>query len=169
MPRKKNKISAEVKKSKFVKAFIENGGNATQAYLSAVPVAYNTAGSNGRLYLQKEDIQQAIIEACQNNGIDYDYLLKTRKLFVDAGASELAKQMSDESGLYRPRISSSDTAKHLDGINRVLDRVGGEGLTNDSSRGQKHLHLHLETKTPGEILQKRQELNDYFTDILTTD
>jgi len=166
MPVKKNRTTPLVKRKKFARAIVRNGGNITQSYMETVPVKYNTARVNGSLFAKRPDVQRAILEACEEAGVDYRYLLKTRKKFVDAGVSELEKQLDDKSGLYRPKVSSADTSKHLQGMEKTLERVGSDGLTNDSTRGNKHLHLHLNDKTPGEILQKRQELSQFFTDII---
>lgn len=169
MPRKNKKtkrIEDKVIASKFAKAYVKNGGNATQAVLETKPISYDSARATGTRLLKREDVQREIQQALEDVEIDYKYILNTRKEVVSKGLDQLRGKRKEGESF----VSPSDISKHLQGIEGVMDKLGNQGVSNrSSSSSAQHLHLHLEEKTPKEILTKRHELGNWFNGILDQD
>jgi hypothetical protein len=155
------KHTSQVQVAKFARAFVKNGGNATQAALETKPVKYNSARQLGHHLLKREDVKQAIIQALADTGIDYKYVLSAHKQFIDKGL----KQLNGKRTETEPFISPSDTNKHLQGVFNVMRVLEGDGKTPDSNASQ-HVHLHLENATVKEVIHKRNELSGWFNGIL---
>jgi hypothetical protein len=77
------KIKRTVTEKKFIKAYIENGGNATEAYLSVNPkTKRETAGEMGYRLLKKVEISDD--EIMETLGINDAYLMQKIKEGVEA-------------------------------------------------------------------------------------
>lgn len=149
---------------KFAQAYVENDGNGTQAVLTIKDMSAKVASVTSSRLLKREDVQLEIQKALEANGIGYDYVLKTRKKYVDTGVHQLEHGVNrDEDDVI---VTPSDVSKHLQGIENVLEKVGVRG---NSTSSNNHLHLHLEGKTHQEILSKRHETAEWFNDILSSD
>lgn len=144
---------------KFAKAYIENGGNATQAALAAKPLGYMSAAQTGMRLLKREDVQLEIQKALNKYEIDYGYLLSTRREVIETGLRQLRGKKKDN----EPFVSPSDVDRHLRGIEGIYDKIGTGGESNTSNH--LHQHLHLEANSPKELLTKRHELGSWFNDI----
>jgi hypothetical protein len=165
MPSAKRKMKQKVIITKFADSFVKNGGNATQAIMEARPdLTYNSARTTGARILKYDDVQLAIQQALEKNNIDYDYILNARKQFVDVGLKQLNGQKEEK----EPFVSPNDVSRHLQGIENIVERIGERG-GRDGNGASQHLHLHLENKTPKEILTKRHELNSWFDNVLDND
>jgi len=151
-------ITHETKKKKFVKAFLENGGNATQAALAMQPLTYDSARQAGSAMLKRPDVVEAIRSALEDLKIDYHYVLSARRSFVDRGLAQLHGYKTDT----EPFVSPSDTHKHLQGIETILERIEGRKETSSNL----HLHLDLSNLSHKELLQKHTEASRWFSSII---
>lgn len=160
MPGKYKRL-IEVKK--FSNAFIENGGNATQAAHKMRKYTTESARDAGSKMLKRVDVQEEIKRALEITGIDYEYVLGSRKKFIEAGI----RQLDGRKGKKESIVTSKDTHSHLLGVESVLSRLGGND--NNNNKNTQHLHLHLEEKNQKELLTKRQELAGWFSNIIDGD
>lgn len=70
MPIQKDKKGLTIKQKKFVKAYIDNDGNGTQAALATYDTTdYDTANQIAIENLQRPTVKQAIEDALNNHGI----------------------------------------------------------------------------------------------------
>jgi len=121
MSKKDRKLS--LKQKQFVKAYIENGGNATKAALETYNVKnYNTAHAIASENLQKPTIKQALGEVSERGGITNDYIFEKLKTAAEAGL-----------GI---------NAKNSDSLNALALMVKINGL----QPPQKTAHLRIEMK-----------------------
>lgn len=151
----------DVQKTKFVNEYVKNGGNATQAMIkTGRKITYDSAKQLGHALVNRDDVQLEIRKALVDSGVDYNFVVKTRKEFIESGV----RQLRGEKYKNEPVITSKDTNSHLLGIENILAKSWDSGSIN--KQNNKHLHLHLEEKDQKELLTKRQELNNWFTDII---
>jgi hypothetical protein len=148
-----------IEAKKFAKAYIKNGGVAAHAALEIKPYAATSARTVGIRMLKREDVQKAIAEAMEQEGISFGYLLNARKQFVDAGLKQLNGQKREN----EPLVSPKDVHSHLLGLEAISKRLEEAGGENNSSRS---VHLHLDSKSVPEVLAKRNEVSSWFTSIL---
>jgi hypothetical protein len=151
-----------IERKKFVKAFIEHGGNATRAAQEVRPVKYESARTLGMRLMRREDIKREIAEALEEHGISMGYVLNVRRKFVDVGV----RQLEGKKGANEPWVSPKDVNSHLQGIEGIMKRLEEDGGKNPSHVG---LHLHLDSKSVPEVIAKRNELSSWFNEILDGD
>lgn len=152
-----DKTSKKILTKKFVKSYLENGGNATQAILATKPMKYDSAKALGFRWVKRPEVQRMIAEALEKEEIDYQYMLSARKRVVEAGLNQLDGIKRDN----EPFVSPSDINQHLRGIHEIIRDLGTEG----ESGTNNHLHLHLENNTPKELLTRRHEIGNWFNGI----
>ncbi len=131
----KNKISAKGERIKvFIRAFLENGGNATRAYMVAFPNAtYNTARTESSKLLAKPNI----IEKLQS---EYELLWKQKDLDFEKskvyksvqllGKSNIADIVNIEDGTLTVRDMDEIPPEALETIQSIkftkkLNKMGG--------------------------------------------
>lgn len=163
MKARKHIVGNKVEEKKFVDAYVANGGNATEAIIATgKKIKRASSARRGSDLLKRKDIQLQIQDALEATGIDYKYVLDARKEVVQQGRNHLKGKRKDRELLVTPK----DIHSHLMGIETVLGRIGESGLNTNKSQ---HLHLHLEEKSQKELLEKRQELSSWFTDVIEGD
>lgn len=166
-----SKLSKEVEVKKFAKAFIENGGNATQAAMEVRGLKYDSARTVGMRLSRREDIKAEIRRALQEQKIDMNWLLAQRKKIITKGQEQLDNGYipikTDSNGQpigENVKITPSDVHQHLQGIEKMIGMLGQDEVNTDSNTS--HYHLHLENKTVKEVLQERKKHSDWFTQII---
>lgn len=166
----KTRVTTKVKK--FAKSYIKHGGNATQAAMEIQPYTYDSARQVGSKMMKRQDVQEAIREALEENEITIGWLMSQRKKLIQKGIEQVDngfdQYQRDEKGnpiKKNVEISPKDIHSHLQGIEKMIEVLGGNN-SSDNSNASKHLHLHLEQKTMREIVDKRNELNSWFSGIL---
>lgn len=147
-----------IENKKFVKAYLEHGGNATQAALQMKPYTYHSARQKGTQMLRRPEVLEAIREALEDLHIDYRYVLKSRKGFVDTAVRQLQGMKNDK----EPFVSPSDAHKHLQGIETILERTECRDFTSSNL----HVHIDLSNLSHKELLQKHQEASQWFSSII---
>lgn len=89
-----------LKQKQFVKAYIENGGNATKAALEVYNAKnYNTAHAIASENLQKVTIKQVLGEVSESVGITNEYIFENLRKVTEAGIGIKAKNSDSLNGL----------------------------------------------------------------------
>lgn len=166
-----NKTKKNVQIKKFVKNYVENGGNGTQAMLATRPMNAVSAARAASRWLQRGEVRQAIAEALEKQNIDPDWIMSKRKQIINKGLEQLESgyvpYIKDEAGntvAQTVQVTPGDVHKHLDGIESLMMAVGGIDKSDNSSN--KHLHLHLNAENVGEIIAQRNQSKSFFDEIL---
>lgn len=157
----KHKDKRRIEAKKFAHAFIKHAGNATKAAQDMKELTYDSARTVGMRTLRRADVQEEIRRALEKTDINLEYVLDARKQFVDAGL----RQLKGEKGEKESKVSSKDVHNHLQGIEQTISRLDKKDSAKPGG-GNSHVHLHLESQSIPEIIQKRNELGSWFTGIL---
>ena len=122
-----------IKQKQFVKRYIENGGNGTQAAMDVYNAKnYNTAHAIAVDNLQKPTIRREIEQAMEAKGLTNEYISELLKEATVAGLGQKA--------------TNSDTLRGLELMLRVKDAF--------PSKVQKTAHLRIDYKQEKEELMK---------------
>lgn len=119
-----------VKQTKFVKAYVENGGNGTQAALSAYDTNdYDTANQIAVENLQKPTVKAAIEAALEKHGITIE---KATKPIADGLTA--STDFYDKNGAlvskpdHSTRLKASGMALKLMGADQKQDQTQGNTI-----------------------------------------
>ena len=163
MKARKHIAGNKIEERKFARAIVSNGGNATQAVLdTGKKIKRASARTRGKDLLKRESVREEIEKALKDSGVSFKYVLDARKEVVEQGKRHLDGRRRDKELLVTPK----DMHSHLQGIESIMLRTADKGNLSNKS---KHLHLHLEEKSQKELLEKRQELSSWFTDVIEGD
>lgn len=154
----KNRWGEAVVRKKFIKEFINNGGNLTQATLATYPMKYDSASVRGVQLMKRQDYQEELMKALTSLEVDIQYIISRRKEFIEAGI----KQLREGRDLGDVKVSPKDVDSHLSALEKLWDKASKSTQTNTN----QHIHLHLKNKTTTEVLQTRNELQDWFQNVL---
>jgi len=161
------KVRDKINIKKFARAYVAKNGNAKEAALIANPnYKPDSAKVRGNQLLKRPDVQAEIITALEDTGINYKYVLETRKELVDKGLNQSRNGIKlPKNGFKDVEVSPKDINSHLLGIEAIMKRIGEDkvGRLNNTY----HQHLHLENKTPVELLERRKELQSFFDGVVT--
>ena len=146
-PRKKRKLT--IKQRKFIKAYIKNGGNGTQAALEAFNTTKpNVAGSMAVETLQNPNVQDGLAVALETLGISDEELAKDTYTIVKAG------------------IDNKDKATPADSLRGIETLLKLKGHLNRET-GSKTIHLEYNNLTKGELLKERKRLKEFWEGVNT--
>lgn len=146
-------IKRTVKEKKFIKAYIENGGNATKAYLACNPgVQRNSACELGSKLLRKIDI--SMNELMNEMGIDDNVL--TNKLKEGLEATKLFGVMGTEIKDHASIVKYLDIALKLKAKYPVEEKkveLTGQGVSTIILKERVY-------NVPGNVPGKEKELKE---------
>lgn len=149
-----NKLT--VKQRGFIKRFVENGGNGTQAAMDIYDVKnYNTAHSIASDNLQKGTIRKSIELALERAGLSEDYISELLREATVAGLGQKA--------------TNSDTLRGIEMMLKLKDAFPTQKTAHLRVDYQAEYRAKVERMSPKQVLgetdKQGKRLNDLMQDL----
>ncbi len=150
----------DIEKKKFVAGMIKHGGNQTQAAHEVKKLTTSAARDYGSRMMKREDVRKEIAAALDKLEISHEFILDSRLKFVQAGLRQLNGQKRDN----EPFVSPKDTDVHLQGIEKIVDKLErGAGNVGNSSIS---VTLSLHTKSVKDVMETRKQVGSWLDGII---
>lgn len=144
-------IGTKINVKKFAREYVRNGGNGTKAVQAIKPIKYDSARTRAKDLMKRDDVRAEIELALQENQINYDFILSTRKRIIAAGAERIQDM----------KITPNDLHIHLQGLEKIMERLDKKPDAKRSS-----LHLHVDNLSYTDAIKERESYSRMFGDII---